>query len=81
MSSDNFSVRVVVCVLGVGVLIGLVAMAYLSFTGTAIPDPLDRLTTLMAGALIGVLAKTSTAAEQVQVVNEPDQPVPVEPAP
>jgi hypothetical protein len=84
VNSDTFAVRVVVVVLGVGVLLGLGTMAILAVMETPIPDQLDRLVTLMGGALIGVLAKTSTTGaddppQPVQVMNEPDEGVPVVP--
>lgn len=84
MSSDHFAVRVVVVTIAAGALLGLAAVGYLSTTGTAIPDQLDRLVTLFAGALIGVLARTSSstggegeAPTAVEVVNDPDAAVPV----
>lgn len=82
MTSDHFAVRVVVVTISAGAILGLVAVGYLATTGTAIPDQLDRLVTLFAGALIGVLARTSSTddAQQVQVVNEATDPVHVEDA-
>lgn len=79
-SSDSFAVHVVVVTIAAGAVIGLIVVGYLATTGTAIPDQLDRLVTLFAGALIGVLARTSSSsdAQQVQVVNQPADPVPVE---
>lgn len=83
MTSDHFAVRVVVVTIAAGALIGLAAVGYLATTGTTIPDQLDRLVTLFAGALIGVLARTSSTddAQQVQVVNPPADPVNVADAP
>ena len=69
-ASDNFAVRVVVvaaCVLAVGGMVGMVAMA---FIGIAIPDQIDRVVSLALGGALGLLAKTSTGTEQVQVANE-----------
>ena len=82
MTSDHFAVRVVVVTIAAGAIIGLVAVGYLATTGTTIPDQLDRLVTLFAGALIGVLARTSSVddTQQVQVMNEPAEPIPVEEA-
>lgn len=79
--TDRFTVRVVVCVLGIGVLGGLAALAWLAFTGTPIPDQLDRLITFLAGGLASVLATTRSTStpEQVVVANEAENPVPVDP--
>lgn len=81
MTSDHFAVRVIVATIALGSILGLGAVAYLAITGTAIPDQLDRLVTLFAGAVIGVLARTSSTddTQQVQVVNEAKDPVPVDP--
>lgn len=57
--TDKFTVRVVVLALAIAVLGGLAALAYLSFTGTVIPDQLDRLVTFLAGAMTSVLVRTS----------------------
>lgn len=80
MTSDNFAVRVVVVTLALGTLGSLASISYLAFTGTAIPDQLDRLAFLIAGAIVGTLARTSSGAEQVEVVNTPADPVQVEQA-
>lgn len=84
MTSDHFAVRVVVCTLAIATVIGICLTGYLATTGTAIPDQLDRLITLMAGGLLGILSRTSSAGgqneppQQVQVVNEgPAEAVPV----
>lgn len=84
--TDRATVRIVVAALATGVILGLVAMAYLAATQTPIPDPLDRLTNLLAGGLIGVLASTRSTADPepptpVVVENQPNDPVPVEAAP
>ena len=72
---------IVVVTLAVVVVLGEAAMAYLAFTGTAIPDQLDRIATLAIGALAAILATTrGTDPAPVQVMNEPDEPVPVDDA-
>jgi hypothetical protein len=80
--SDSFAVKVVVCTLAI-VTLGVVAsVAFLSFTTTAIPDPLTRIGDVSLGALVGILAATRTSgAQPVEVVNEADQPVPVDETP
>lgn len=74
MSTDRFNVRVVVVALAIGVLGGLAALSYLAFTGTAIPDQLDRLITFLAGGLTTVLVSTKSSpgdeTTPVTVVNE-----------
>lgn len=77
MTSDHFAVRVVVVTLAVATLVGLCLTGYLSATEKAIPDQLDRLITLMAGGLLGILSRTSSGTTDVQVVNEPENAVPV----
>jgi hypothetical protein len=84
MTSDHFAVRVIVATIAAGALMGVGIVGYLSITGTPIPDQLDRLVTLFAGAVIGVLARTSSstggageAPTAVQVVNDPGEAVPV----
>ena len=79
--TDRFTIRVVVFALAFAVLGGLAALAYLSFTGTMIPDQLDRLVTFLAGALTSVLATTRSTGEDAQPVtvqNQPSDPIPVE---
>ena len=76
--SDSFSVKVVVITLAILTLGGAAAISYLSFTGTTIPDQLDRLTAGAVGALVGILASTRTGTTPVTVENRPGDPVPVE---
>lgn len=87
--TDRFTVRVVVCVLGIGVIGGLAALAFLASTQTPIPDQLDRLITFLAGGLASVLATTRSPAQpgeaippqDVHVANESTDPIPVDPQP
>lgn len=79
--TDRFTVRVVVATLAASVLGGLAAMAYLAMTQTPIPDQLDRLVNFLAGGLAGVLVSTRSTgdpAQPVEIVNNEDQPVPVD---
>lgn len=81
-SSDGFAVKIVVCTLAVIAVGGFASISYLAFTGTAIPDQLDRLIAGAVGALIGILAATRTGTTDVQVVNEgPGEAVPVAESP
>lgn len=81
MNADAFAVRVVTVTLAVTTLGVLAAVAFLSFTGTAIPDPLTRIGDVSLGALVGILAATRTGTSDVTVVNPPESPVQVEEAP
>jgi hypothetical protein len=81
MPSDKFSVRAVVIVLAIVAIGSLAAMVGLTIVHQQVPDSIDRAFTLSLGALIGVLAQTRTGgqpAQDVNVVNEPANPVPVE---
>lgn len=82
MNTDRFNVRVVVVALAIGVLGGLAALSYLAFTGTVIPDQLDRLITFLAGGLTTVLVSTKSGSTEdtqpVTVVNEgPAEAIPM----
>lgn len=81
MESDRFSVRAVVITLGAVVLFVVCGMIFLASTQTPIPDSLDRIGFAALGAVAGILAKTSIGAQDVQVVNEAEDAVPVEEAP
>lgn len=81
MNSDHAIPRIVVATLAAVVIIGVAAMSYLATTQTPIPDQLDRLVVGAMGALGAILATTRAAGDppaEVQVVNEADEPVPVE---
>lgn len=80
--TDQFPVRAVVVVLGTVVVIAMTGIVWLASTGTAIPDSLDRMGFAALGAIGALLARTSTGngPAQVEVVNEPEDAVPVEDA-
>lgn len=81
VNSDNFAVKLVVVTACLVAGCGTALMAWLSFVHLAIPDQLDRITTLALGGALGILAKTSTTTDPqpVQVVNEGQaEAVPVE---
>lgn len=80
--TDVFIVRAVTLTICVctATIVGFVC--FLAVTSTAVPDQLDRLASLFAGAIIGFLVKTSVGGDEptpVVVQNETDNPVPVEP--
>lgn len=62
--TDRFTVRTVVVTLAACVAGGVATMAFLALTQTPVPDQFDRLVTLLAGGLIGMLVSTrSTGAD------------------
>lgn len=82
MEGDRFLPRVVVLALAFVVVGGLGAFVFLASTQTPIPDSLDRLVFGGLTSLGTLLAKTTydkltEGTQDVQVVNEPDAPVPV----
>lgn len=85
--TDRFIVRAVTLTICLNTSLGVALVGYLASTGTVIPDQLDRLTTLFAGALIGFLVKTGVdrlasdpppPSTPVHIVNTPTDPVPTE---
>lgn len=80
MSGDRWITRLIaitVCVLATSVTM---TACYLFTQEIAVPDPLDRLVTFLLGGLVGRLTASSTKEPQdVQVVNMPEDPVPVAP--
>lgn len=82
MTSDHFSVRAVIFILGLAGLVAVASMVFLAMTHTAIPDQLDRIATFSLGVLSGILAQTRTPNEpvEVQVSNPSTDPVQVEEA-
>lgn len=82
MSTDRFVIRVVVVTVALLAAVALIAMCGLALRHDPIPQDLKESFLMLAAALVGLLAKTSTPADdtqQVHVVNEPDEPIPVEP--
>jgi hypothetical protein len=80
VTGDQFPIRVVVLALGMVVVGGMLVIAYLATTQTAIPDSLDRLVFGALTAVTALLAKTSTTpagGAPVEIVNDNANPVPV----
>lgn len=77
--TDRFVVRAVVVSLAAATMLGMALTAWLVSRDT----PADSVAVIasMAGTALGalatLLARTSVVAEQVEVVNEPTEPVPV----
>lgn len=70
-----------VCACGI-VLVS--TMCYLGVRGIGVPDPIDRLATLIVGGLLGWLGKTAADAikddgpkEPIEVTADPNSPLPV----
>lgn len=84
LGAESFAIRVVVATLSFISVGGLVSEVALALLHTSIPDSIDRLTFAAMGALTATLTKVAAGgrhedATQVEVVNDPEQPVPVEP--
>lgn len=77
--TDRFPTRVVVVALAIVVVGGLGAVTWLASTQTPIPDALDRLVFTALGSIGALLAKTAGDG-QVEITNDPANPVPVEDA-
>lgn len=82
MPTDKFAVRLVLIVLAIVTFVSLAALIACVFTDRDATDYLKGAFQMSLAALIGVIAatRTSTEPQQVQVANEPTDPVPVEPA-
>jgi hypothetical protein len=78
--SDRFAVRVVIIVASIVALASLAAMILMGLAHQQVPDNIDRSFSTAFGALIGVIAATRTDPQPVNVVNGPDEAVPVDPA-
>lgn len=79
--TDRFTVRTVVAGLVVLLVGTAAAMVLLTMTSHPIPDQLDRLAVGALGAVAGILAKTSSEPQEVNVVNDPEDAVPGEETP
>ena len=82
MNPDLFPTRVVVLALALVVVGGLASIVWLASTQTTIPDALDRLVFTSLGSLGTLLAKTTydymKPTQEVEVMNTPENPVPVD---
>lgn len=75
--SDSFAVKMVCVVLGVIAVGGSATVWALSVQAKAIPEELVASTAAAVTGLLGLLAATRTGTTDVQVVNQPADPVPV----
>ncbi len=85
MSTDRFTVQMVVTFIGVASVLIISGIILLAYLGREVPEPLSTLGGAAIGALGTLLARTSTAdrrgdgaeAVPVEVKNSPGEPVPV----
>lgn len=84
MNTDRYVIRVVVVTVAVLAAMCLATMCALALRHDAVPPELKEAFLLLAGAFIGLLARTSTPADdapqQVTVVTEPAGPMAVDPS-
>lgn len=80
--SHNFTVLGVVMVIGAGALIGLVGILILAYQAKGIPGEVIALVSGCFGAMPSLLAQTrsqsETGTQDVKVINEPKDAVPVD---
>lgn len=67
--TDKRTVQMVVAFLGFMAFIGLAMICALNYQGKAISDALISITMFTGGAVAGLLSKTSTEPEEVEVVD------------
>lgn len=79
--NDQSTVRLVIGLLGLLALATVVGGICLAFTDRGLPGELIAIGSAAAGSIAGILSHTSSDAQDVQVVNEPDEAIPVEAAP
>jgi hypothetical protein len=62
-------------------LVGIIGIIVLAVLSKPTPDILANVTLTVVGAVAGLLARTGSDAtpQDVQVVNRPNEPIPVEP--
>jgi hypothetical protein len=77
VTSDHFAVRVVTGALAIAALSGIGLMGYMAASEIPIPDQFDRVVTLVVGALIALLSRTSSSSDPQSVVGEDGGPVEV----
>lgn len=81
--NDQTTVRIVLCTLAALALAVVVGGIYLAAIDKSLPGELIAIGSAAAGAVAGILSKTNVApaeATPVEIVNAPDNPVPVEDA-
>jgi drug/metabolite transporter (DMT)-like permease len=75
--NDQSTVRIVIAVLGSLALAVVVGGIVLALNDKSLPGELIAIGSAAAGAVGGILSKTSTGPQEVQVVNRDADPVPV----
>lgn len=82
ISGDRLTKQLIVWTVCATSLILVMTMCRMSMSGAGVPDPIDRLATLVIGAMIGWIGKTSVdkaigSDEPVQVQTPPNEPLEV----
>lgn len=75
--NDQSTVRIVIAVLGSLALAVVIGGIVLALNDKSLPGELIAIGSAAAGAVGGILSKTSTGPQEVQVVNREADPVPV----
>lgn len=78
MNSQS-TVRTVILVLGALALLVVAGGVYLAANDKSLPGELIAIGSAAAGAIAGILSKTGTDPQPVQIINAPADPVPVDP--
>ena len=78
--NDQSTVRLVIGLLGLLALATVVGGICLAFTDRGLPGELIAIGSAAAGSIAGILSHTSSDAQDVNVVNEPAEPIPVQEA-
>lgn len=76
MNAELFNVRIVIILLGLIATVSLTFAGLLALDEKAIPDILVATVSGSLAALGALLSKTSTGPQEVQVMNQPADPVP-----
>lgn len=80
MNSQS-TVRAVIITLGLLALFVVGGGIYLTAQDKSLPGELIAIGSAAAGAIGGILSRTGTEPQPVEVVNVPAEPVPVQPTP
>ena len=78
--TDQRTVRIVLYTLAFVLVASVAGELGLAFLERAIPDQIDRLANIALGAVASILVRTSSEPQEVQVMNQPADPVPVDDA-
>lgn len=79
--NDAPTVRIVIGVLGLLALLVVAGGIVLALNDKSLPGELIAIGSAAAGTVGGILAKSETGPQEVQVMNEVEDPIPVDPDP